>query len=192
MSWRRRQTATYWAQVPLTIAALLSHSGWAAQPWVLRAKSLWLELVLTLAPFTPTGTPTAQDVCGTWLYNCLTSTYFLWAYASAPNSTTSQIKVIFKHPRPDAPVSSAYLHGCISWLTARLRANMQQNFKWYMSKNCEECTNYFNCIYDVMIYCKLKGMAFNVGLDCLLDNWQYYRESIIEIKFDTQFSIILL
>ena len=35
VSWRRRQTATYWPQVLLvTIAALLSHSGWAAQPWV--------------------------------------------------------------------------------------------------------------------------------------------------------------
>ena len=30
-----------------------------------------------------------QAVCGTWLYNCLTSTCFLWAYASVPNSTTS-------------------------------------------------------------------------------------------------------
>ena len=30
-----------------------------------------------------------QAVCSTWLYNCLTPTCFLWAYASAPNSTTS-------------------------------------------------------------------------------------------------------
>ena len=30
-----------------------------------------------------------QTVCGTWLYNSLTSTCFLWAYASALNSTTS-------------------------------------------------------------------------------------------------------
>ena len=30
-----------------------------------------------------------QAVCGNWLYNCLKSTCFLWAYASAPNSTTS-------------------------------------------------------------------------------------------------------
>ena len=34
VSWRRGQTATYWPQVLLTIPALLSHSGWAAQPWV--------------------------------------------------------------------------------------------------------------------------------------------------------------
>ena len=34
VSWRRGQTAIYWPQVLLTIAALLSHSGYAAQPWV--------------------------------------------------------------------------------------------------------------------------------------------------------------
>ena len=33
-SWRQGQTATYWLQVLLTIAALLSRLGWAAQPWV--------------------------------------------------------------------------------------------------------------------------------------------------------------
>ena len=77
VSWRRGQTATYWPQVLLTIAALLSHSGWAAQPWVTEGPSplsgagshsagilLQLELELT------------QDVCGIWLYNCLTYTCF--------------------------------------------------------------------------------------------------------------------
>ena len=39
VSWRRGQTATYWPQVLLTIAALLSHSGWAAQPWVTEGPS---------------------------------------------------------------------------------------------------------------------------------------------------------
>ena len=34
VSWRWGQNATYWLQVLLTIAALLSHSGWDAQPWV--------------------------------------------------------------------------------------------------------------------------------------------------------------
>ena len=34
VSWRERQTATYWPQVLLTIAALLPHLGWVAQPWV--------------------------------------------------------------------------------------------------------------------------------------------------------------
>ena len=39
MSCRRGQTATYWPQVLLTIAALLSHSGWAAQPWFTESSS---------------------------------------------------------------------------------------------------------------------------------------------------------
>ena len=39
VSWRRGQTATYWPKVLLTIAALLLHSGWAAQLWSLRAQS---------------------------------------------------------------------------------------------------------------------------------------------------------
>ena len=39
VSWRRGQTATYWPQVLLSITALLSHSGWAAQPWVTEGPS---------------------------------------------------------------------------------------------------------------------------------------------------------
>ena len=50
VSWRRGQTATYWPKVLLTIAALLSHSGWAAQPWVTEGpKPSYLPLALTLA-----------------------------------------------------------------------------------------------------------------------------------------------
>ena len=50
MSWRRRQTATYWSQVFLTIAALLLRPGWAAQPWVTEGrKPPVCKLILTLA-----------------------------------------------------------------------------------------------------------------------------------------------
>ena len=96
VSWRRGQTATYWPKVLLTIAALLSHLGWVAQPWVTggRKPSVcnwlsrwhlvqnWLQLQLKLT----------QAVCGTWLYNCLTTTCFCCSFG--------------------------YLHRCISWLTA--------------------------------------------------------------------------
>ena len=40
-----------------------------------------------------------QTICGTWLYNCWTTTCFLWAYASAPNSTMST-------GQGDIPISS--------------------------------------------------------------------------------------
>ena len=93
----------FWPKVLLsTITALLSHSGWAAQPWVtvspkpsvchwLSIRHLvpnWLQLQLELT----------QTICGTWLYNCLMPTYFC--------------------------CSSAYLHRCISWLTAQSRVNI--------------------------------------------------------------------
>ena len=100
---------------------------WAAQPWVLRAQALCLEQVLTPVSYLQLELQLelqlTQAVCGTWLYNCLTSTCFLWAYTSAPNSTMST-------GQGDILISSTgctcYLHRCISWLTARSRVNMQQ------------------------------------------------------------------
>ena len=67
-------------QVLLTIVALLSHSGWAAQQWVTEGLSPlslagshsavilsnWLQLQLKLT----------QAVYDTWLYNCLMTTRF--------------------------------------------------------------------------------------------------------------------
>ena len=48
VSWRRGKTATYWSKVSLTIAALLSHLGWAVQPWVTEGPKAslcrWLSL----------------------------------------------------------------------------------------------------------------------------------------------------
>ena len=76
------QTATYWPQVPLTIAALLSHSAgllnrgsWGPKP----SAESWFSL-----PRTATRNPTnwlqlTRTLCGTGLYNCLTATCFLWA-----------------------------------------------------------------------------------------------------------------
>ena len=39
VSWRRGQTTTYWPKVLLTLAALLSHFDWAAQPWITEGPS---------------------------------------------------------------------------------------------------------------------------------------------------------
>ena len=119
VSWRREQTATYWLKVLLTIAALLPHF---AQPWGTESPSP----VFGAGPhsagiLSPTATGTeltdclklqlTQAVCGTWLYNCLMPTSFLWAYAFAPNSTTST-------GQGDIPISltgcTCYLHRCIS------------------------------------------------------------------------------
>ena len=127
VSWRWRQTATYWPKVLLTtIAALLPHLGWTAQPRVAEGPSpLSGAGSHSAGILTPTGTELeltrtdwlTQAICGTWLYNCLMSTCFLWAYTSAPNSTTST-------GQGDIPIS---LTGCtclVSWLMARPKKNM--------------------------------------------------------------------
>ena len=80
---------------------------WAAQPRSLRTQALCLELILnprnpisncdwdsnSNCNFNSNGTEAnsasnsnwTQAACGTWLYNGLTSTCFLWAYTSAPH-----------------------------------------------------------------------------------------------------------
>ena len=119
VSWRRRETATYWPQVPLTIATLLPHSAGLLNrgpegPSPLSGTGSHPRIL------SPTGTATRTDwltrtdsrleltqaVCGTWLYNCLTSTCFLWAYASAPNSAAPT-------GQGDIPISST---GCTCFL----------------------------------------------------------------------------
>ena len=119
-------------KVLLTIAALLSHSGWAAQPWVTDGpSSLSGAGSHSAGILSPTGTGTPQAVCGTWLYNCLTSTCFLYAYASATITEFNHVhrsrwySDIFDGMHLFR-CSSAYLHSCISWLTARSRVNMLQ------------------------------------------------------------------
>ena len=78
MSWRQRQTAILTPSSSSTIAALLSHLGRIAQPWVTEGpKPSICKLILTLAPYLPL-TRTAP---GTWLYNCLAYTCFRCSYA---------------------------------------------------------------------------------------------------------------
>ena len=100
VSWRRGQTATYSPQVLLTIAALLSYSGWAAQPWVPEGPKPSVCHWLSRWYLVPNGLQLqlelTQAVCGTWLYNCLTPICF-----------------------------HCYLHRCISWLSVGSRVNIQ-------------------------------------------------------------------
>ena len=76
-----------------------------------------------------------QAVCGTWLYNCLISTCFLWAYASATITEFNHVhrsrwySDIFDRMHL-FHCSSAYLHRCISWLTARSRVSMLHKYPW--------------------------------------------------------------
>ena len=131
VSWRRGQTATYWPKVPLTIAALLILAG------LLNRRSLRAQSPLSaagshagiLSPTDSNWNWLTQAVCSTWLYNCLTFTCFLWAYTSV---TITEFNHIHRS-RWYSDIfdlmhlfrcSSAYLHRCISWLTARSRVNI--------------------------------------------------------------------
>ena len=110
------QTATYWPQIPLSLAALLSHSAGLLNRGSWGPSPLW-ELVLTSASFLQIS----QPVCGTRLYNCLTPTCFLWASHLHPfQLVNSQDYILIS-----STGCTCYLHRCISYLTAWLRVNMQ-------------------------------------------------------------------
>ena len=99
----------FWPKVLLsTIAALLPHLGLVAQLWVTEGPKPSVCRWFSIRHLVPNWLK--PSVC--WLYYCLTSTCF--------------------------HCSSAYLHRCISWLTAWSRVNML-HFKPF---NCV-CTNEF-------------------------------------------------
>ena len=93
VSWRRNRLPHIDPQVPLYYSRTSSSFCWAAQPGVTESPSplsgatasgpqlrleleQWLQLELNSAWLEHQLT---QTVCGTWLYNCLTSTSILWA-----------------------------------------------------------------------------------------------------------------
>ena len=75
-------------------------------PWGLQA--LCLELVLTASNCNSNSNcnwlQLTQTVCGTWLYNCLTFTCFLWASHVHWIQPVHRSKWHLRRPRPDAPV----------------------------------------------------------------------------------------
>ena len=111
VSWRQGQTATYWPKVLLTIAALLSHSGCAAQPWVTEGRRPPVcKLILTLASC-PQLNPTAIDSNSKWPKPSVAPGYIIVCRPPASSGRTHlpqprpQVEVIFRYLRPDAPVS---------------------------------------------------------------------------------------
>ena len=109
------QIATYWPPVLLSLAALLPRSAGLFNWGSWRPIALCWVLVLSTASYQLT-----EPVCGTGLYNCLTSTSFLWALHLHPiQPVHSQGYTLISSTR-----CSCYLHRCISYLTARPRVNM--------------------------------------------------------------------
>ena len=90
----------------------------ASSPQLELQLKLQLQLELN-SNWLPASNWLTQTVCGTWLYNCLTPTCFLWASHLHRIQPRPQVKVISRYLRPDAPVS---------WLTARLKVNMLHSY----------------------------------------------------------------
>ena len=115
--------------------SITSFAFWlAAQSWVLGALALRLELVL-IPPASYLQLRLELSASNSnWIKPSVVPGYIIVWLPPASSARTHlhriqprpQVKVIFRHPRPDTPVSSAYLHRCISWLTAWSRVNMQR------------------------------------------------------------------
>ena len=88
--WQGCSTVGHWGPQALSLQAD-SHAGILSPNW------LQLELELELTDWLP------QAICGTWLYNCLMPTCFLWVYAYRIQPRP-QVKVIFRYLWLDAPV----------------------------------------------------------------------------------------
>ena len=87
---------------------------WAAQSGIPRAHIPLLGAGSLYSILSPTDSKLTEPVCGPGLYNCLTSTCFLWASNLHPIQP-STVKVILWYLRPDAPVP---------WSTAGSEVNM--------------------------------------------------------------------
>ena len=99
------QTATYWPPAPLFLAGLLSRSAGLLNRGSWRPIALWWVLVLSTASYLQLTEP----ACGTGLYNCLTSTCFLWAsYLHPIRSVHSQGYTLIS-----STGCTCYLHRCI-------------------------------------------------------------------------------
>ena len=79
-----------------------------------------------------------QAVFGTWLYNCLTYTSFLWTYASAPNSTMST-------GQGDIPTSST---GCTCFCLPLIYTGA--SLDWRVGRG-PICNNYINKLFTRLL-----------------------------------------
>ena len=100
---------------------------WAAQSGVLRDHSPLLGAGSLYSILSPINClQLTEPVCGTGLYNCLTTTCFLWASHLHPIQTVHSQGYTLISPTG----CTCYLHRCISYLTARPRVDMLQLDFW--------------------------------------------------------------
>ena len=112
-------------QVLLTIAALLPHSGWAAQLWVTESrKPSVCKLILSLASCPPNDSNCNWNCNSNWLKPSMAPGYIIVWHPPASCIEFNHVhrsrwySNIFDQMHL-FHCSSAYLHRCISWLMAR-------------------------------------------------------------------------
>ena len=148
VSWRRRETGTYWPQVPLTTAALLTPSAGLLNRVSLRGQALCLELVLTpRASYLQLELQLELN----WPKPSVAPGYIIvWRPPASWGRThlrriqpRPQVKVIFRYLRPDAPVSAVpqliYTGAFLNWrlgrgsICSKISINL---FLFYKKRSC--------------------------------------------------------
>ena len=147
VSWRRRETATYWPQVPLTIAALLPHSAGLLNQGPEGPSPLSGAGSHSVGILSPTGsatqTPTdwlqlklqlqleLSALNSNWLKPSVAPGYIIvWHPPTSCGrmhlhriQPRPQVKVIFRYLRPDATVSAVslliYTGASLNWRLGR-------------------------------------------------------------------------
>ena len=120
VSWRWGQTATYWPKVIFTIAALLSHSDWAAQPWDTEGrKPSVCKLILTLASCPPTDSNSNPN----------------WNW---PKPSVVPGYIIVWHPPASAVPPIIYTDASLDWRIGRGSKHLYESFD-----DCTEHANYY-------------------------------------------------
>ena len=109
---------------------------WGSKP------SIWSWFSLRLHPISNWNWNwLTQAVCGTLIYNCPTSTCFLWAYVSATITEFNHVhrsrwySDIFTRMHLFR-CSSTYLHRCISWLTTWSSVNILHAAQIFYRNKC--------------------------------------------------------
>ena len=175
MSWRRGQTATYWPHVLLTIAALLSHSGWAAQTWVSEGPS----------PLSEAGSHSAGILSSTD-----SNSNSNWNFDWPKPSVAPGYIIVWRSP------ASAYLHRCISWLTAKSRVNISHNSRghsrYYLSVFFSHFSLYFFWLRLILFLSLSLSLSLSLLIITFFSSFILFSFYLISLSFFPIFFILFV
>ena len=171
--WRRGQTATYWPKVALTIAALLSHLGWAAQPGVTESPSPQSASWFSRWHLVPNWLQMQLELNSNWLTHWLKPSVapgyiIVWPPRASCGRThlhriqpRPQVKVIFRYTllKPD----------CHSWWISKMQSRRENIFEErYAIKFCfklgKNAKKHMECFRLLLGYLAWIGHQFLMGI----------------------------